>query len=93
MSIFSKLFKKKAVEPKPEADGRVLKFKIGQKVRVVDDFYAPVSPHGRNIGEVYTIVEAVRESRMGAWAQDYQEYRLEGDPSDGWVREEEIEEV
>lgn len=65
-----------------------LKFKSGDKVRVVADKFR--TSHGAKIGGVYIIETVVKESREGLFESDYQEYSLKGS---GWVCEDEIEAV
>ena len=64
-----------------------LKFKPGDRVKVIADKYAPMS-HGAEIGKTYRIEDAVKESRKGPAPCNFQEYLLQGA---GWVCEDEIE--
>jgi len=62
----------------------VLKFKAGQKVRIVNDTY----DHHMDMGEESIITATYLESREGDKGENYQEYVLR---SGRWVTEEDIE--
>lgn len=65
-----------------------LKYSVGDRVKVIADKYSDDVSHGAVIGDVYTIAYAVKESREGEDACNYQEYKLD---CAGWVCEDEIE--
>ena len=66
--------------------GHVLKYKVGDKVRIVKDQFE--FPHGMEIGSIFNVERVSPESRTGEKARNYQEYKLD---SGMWVAETEIE--
>jgi len=70
-----------------------LKFKVGDRVRVIANEFESTCDHGLEIGGEYEIFRVQKESREGHHAASYQEYCVRSRPdSDGsWVTETEIE--
>jgi len=67
-----------------------LKFKKGDKVRVIKDIYKYDCSHSLTIGEVYTINHTEKESREGGLARNHQEYLIGDTDGSSWVTESEV---